>query len=434
MRAKAIASVMLALSATASFAAEPKFRNASDLVAAVMPSFVNVYNRGVVSDPAGGAPRIQDEVGSGMIIDPNGLILTNRHVIEGAYALFVTLTDGTRVPAKLVGKVLNFDLALIRIEVGRPLQPVRFGDSAKLRRGDRVVAIGNPLGFDNSVSAGVISAFNRQIGLSNYDDLMQTDATINRGNSGGPLFNMDGEVIGVNQAIYTQNKGGSIGIGFSIPINEAKAILANIRQYGKPRIGWLGVSGQTFTAGMARVTGIPLERGVIISDVVKNGAAAEAGLQVGDIIVKVGNSVIDRMAGLNRAIALSADKVEQFQIVRDGKPMTIAVKLKEYPQDVWSPAMPAPPKINSFADLGITFAAQPGPNGPVVESVVEQSIAWTEGVRAGDIVRRFGSADVRTTEDLMKLVQEARGVGKEGALILVTGPNGARWMEFSAKE
>ena len=120
--------------------------------------------------------------------------------------------------------------------------------------------------------------------------------------------------------------------------------------------------------------------------------------------------------------------------VRDGKPMTIAVKLKEYPQDVWSPAMPAPPKINSFADLGITFAAQPGPNGPVVESVVEQSIAWTEGVRAGDIVRRFGSADVRTTEDLMKLVQEARGVGKEGALILVTGPNGARWMEFSAKE
>ncbi len=434
MKAKAIAGVMLALSASAAFAAEPKFRNPTDLVAAVMPSFVNVYNRGVVNDPAGGAARIQDEVGSGMIIDPNGLILTNRHVIEGAYALFVTLTDGTHVPAKLVGKLLNFDLALIKIDVGRPLQTVKFGDSSKLRRGDRVVAIGNPLGFANSVSAGVISAFNRQIGLSNYDDLMQTDATINQGNSGGPLFNMDGEVIGVNQAIYTQNKGGSIGIGFSIPINEAKAILANIKQNGKPKIGWLGVSGQTFTAGMGRVTGIPLERGVIISDVAKNGAAAEAGLQVGDIVVKVGNSVIDRMAALNRAIALSADKVEQFQILRDGKPMTIPVKLKEYPQDVWSPVMPAPPKINSFADLGIAFAAQPGPDGPVVENVVEKSIAWTEGVRVGDIVRRFDGRDVKSADELMKMVLETRAAGKDGALILVTGPNGARWMEFSAKE
>ena len=418
-------------------AADFKFKNESDLVAAVLPGYVNIYNRGVVGSTVGNGPaRIQDEVGSGFIIDPSGLILTNRHVVEGAYALYVALNDGSgaRVPAKLIGKLLTFDLALLKIDVGRPLQPAKLGDSDKLRRGDHVVAIGNPLGFSTSVSAGVISAFNRQVGLTSYDDLIQTDATINRGNSGGPLFNMNGEVIGINQAIYTQNNGGSIGIGFSIPINAPKFILSNIKQFGKPKAGWLGISGQSFTPGMARVTGLSVTQGAIIADLIKGGSAIEAGLQVGDIITMVGDKPIDRMATLNRVVAGSIGKTEQFQIVRGGKPMTVPVKIKEYPDEIWTSAMPTPPKISTFGDLGITFASNQGPDSLKVTNVIQDSIAWFEGVRPGDVVQKFDATDVHSSDELMKLALEARARGTDGALLLVSGPQGTRWLEFSVKE
>ena len=436
MKKLVAAAICMTLTSFSSAAhADFKFKNEADLVAAVMPSFVNIYNRGVASGAeTDGVARIQDEVGSGFVVDESGIILTNRHVVEGAYALFVTLNDGTHVPAKLLGKLLTFDLALIKVDVGRPLQVASLGDSDRLRLGDHVVAIGNGLGFDSSVSAGVLSAFHRTVGLSAYDDLMQTDATINQGNSGGPLFNMDGDVIGVNQAIYTQHGGGSIGIGFSIPINAVKAVLANVKKYGKPRAGWLGITGQSFTAGMARVAGATVQEGVIISDLAKNGAAIEAGLQVGDIILKVGPHTIDRMSTLNRTVAMSVDQVEQFQIVRDGKSMTVPVKIKDWPQELWTPVMPAPPKITSLADLGLTFNAAPGPDDPVVANVVEKSIAWSEGIRPGDVIRKVGKADVRSTDDLLKLAMQARDSDRGGALVLVGGPNGTRWVEFSLKE
>lgn len=234
-----------------------------------MPSFVNIYNRGVKEPTMQASPRSRTMSAPDSLSTPAGLIVTNSHVVKDAYSLFVTLTDGTHVPAQLLGKLLIFDLALLKIDVGRPLKPAVLGDSDKLRLGDRAVAIGNPLGFANSVSSGVISAFHRQVGLSNYDDLMQTDATINQGNSGGPLFNMDGEVIGVNQAIYTRNSGGSIGIGFSIPSTPRRKVLASIKQYGKPRVGWLGLTGQSFTPEMADVAKTPVKEGVIVADLAK---------------------------------------------------------------------------------------------------------------------------------------------------------------------
>ncbi|HMN71708.1 MAG TPA: trypsin-like peptidase domain-containing protein [Rhodoblastus sp.] len=434
MKSAAIAYLasILFLSAT-TVQAEPRFKNEADLVHSVMPGFVNIYNRGVKESGSGPA-QIKDEVGSGFIIDPNGLIVTNSHVVNGAYALFATLSDGTHVPAKLVGKLLIFDLALIKVDVGHPLTPARLGDSDKLRLGERVVAIGNALGFSSSVSSGVISAFHRQVGLSNYDDLIQTDATINQGNSGGPLFNMDGEVIGVNQAIYTRNGGGSIGIGFSIPINAAKAALAAIRRDGRPRVGWLGVSGQTFSSEMADVSRIAVRQGVIVSDIAKNGAAAEAGIEVGDIILKVGSQNIDRMATLNRIVAMSLNKTVPFDILRKGKPLTLSVSIKELPQDVWTPTMPSAPKIKSLADLGITFAASPGPDGAVVEKVAESSIAWSEGVRPGDVVRKVGDRDIRSAEELETLMLGLKAKGDDGALVLLGGPNGARWIAFAIKE
>lgn len=414
--------------------AEGRFKNETDLVAEVMPSFVNIYNRGIKGTDDAGVAKIEDDVGSGFIIDPSGLIVTNSHVVKDAYALFVTLNDGTHVPAQLLGKLLIFDLALLKIDVGRPLKPAVLGDSDKVRLGDRVVAIGNPLGFANSVSSGVISAFHRQVGLSNYDDLMQTDATINQGNSGGPLFNMDGEVIGVNQAIYTRNSGGSIGIGFSIPVNAAKAVLASIKQHGRPRVGWLGLTGQSFTAEMADVAKTSVKQGVIVADLAKGGAAAEGGIKVGDIILKADGHNIDRTATLNKLVAMSLGKTLPFEVLRGGKTVALQVTIKEWPQEVWTHAMTPVPTIKTFADLGLKFAAAPGPDGPVVESVGERSIAWSEGVRPGDIVRKYGDKDVRSVDELQSFVAEGRARGDQGAMVLMGGPNGTRWIAFSVKE
>ena len=352
-----------------SVSAAKDFETEADLVAAVMPSFVNIYNRKVVAgdqqeDKASSAPlRVEDDVGSGFIVDADGIIVTNRHVIEGAYALFVGLADGSRVPAKLVGKALNFDFALIKIDVGHPLPVAKIGDSDTLRVGQRVIAVGNPLGYSSSASAGIISALHRNGGLSAYDDLIQTDATINQGNSGGPLFNMAGEVIGINQAIRTQNKGGSIGIGFSIPVNSARFLLDNVRKYGKPYIGWLGLVGQNFSVGMANA--LSLERGgVIIASLIPDGSAGRGGLRVGDIIRKFGDYTVPDITTLNRLVSASVDKDVPVVITRDGKPATITIKIFPSPQDLWATKLADIPQLQTMSDLGITFAPAVGAEGP----------------------------------------------------------------------
>jgi serine protease Do len=440
MNGRKLTSALLAIALAwpVAAASAETFKNETELVKAVMPSFVNIYNRGVAAstkaDGTKGAPRIQDEVGSGFIVDPSGVIVTNRHVIEGAYALFVTLSDGTHVPAKLIGKALSFDIALIKIDVGRPLQPAKIGDSDKLQIGDHVVAIGNPLGWAGSVSSGIISAFHRQVGLSSYDNLMQTDATINQGNSGGPLFNMDGEVIGINQAIYTQNHGGSIGIGFSIPVNEAKYLLTNVKQYGTPRIGWLGVTAQTFTAAMGRISGKPEQRGAIVSALADGGAAAAGGLRVGDIITKIGEDKIEGTSSLNRAVATLADKTAPVTIIRDGQTTSIPIKVLQWPQELWSSKLADRPVIKSLDDLGLTFSQTAGPDGPVVGAVEEGSIGWVAGVRAGDIIRKVDAAAPRSVDDLAKILHDQIASGRGGALVLLGGPNGERWVEFSGLE
>ena len=412
--------------------ADGKFSSDADLVAAVMPSFVDIYNRRMApTKETGSVPVIQDEVGSGFVIDPSGLIATNRHVVEGAYALFVTLSDGTQLPATLVGKVLNFDFAIIKVDAGRPLQSATLGDSEALRVGDRVVAIGNPLGFSNSASAGIVSALHRQIGLSAFDDVIQTDATINQGNSGGPLFNMNGEVIGVNQAIREENGGGSIGIGFSIPISQIEFILQNVKKFGRPKIGWLGVAGQTFTPGMAAAmkTG---RGGVIVSSVIAGSPAEKAGLQIGDVIRKIGDFTITTTSSLSRAAAISADKTLPVAILRDGQEKVLTATLLETTQDIWSTQMGTLPAIKDMGDLGVTF--EPGDGEPVVQNVVEKSIAWNAGLRKGDIVRKIYPKDVRTNADLLAIFKDNMANRKTNSLMYLEGPNGARWIQFSLLE
>lgn len=419
--------------------ARAEYRNVADLSAAVMPAFVDIYTRGVVkAEPGSGMPEgkttlIQDEVGSGFIVDGSGLIVTNRHVVDSAYSIFVTLSTGEHVPAKLVGKALTFDIALLKVDLGRTLPVARLGDSAKLRIGQAVAAIGNPLGFSSSVSSGVISAFHRQAGLSAYDDLIQTDAAINQGNSGGPLFNMDGEVIGVNQAIYTRNKGGSIGIGFAIPVNDVKFLVDNVLKYGKPNFGWLGVTGQSLTPQMGRAAGVPVEKGVIVSAITANGPAAASKLEVGDILVKLGDRPIEGTSSLNRAVARSMGQTLPMELYRDGAKMSLPVAIGEWPREIWESRMNAAPKLNDYADFGVAFVDTA--EGPRVKSIVERSVAWSAGLREGDIVKRVGSTRIATTGEMGGVIDDLfTRMGKTSALLLVSGAGGERWVDVSIAE
>jgi serine protease Do len=433
----ALAAVVL----VATPASAETYPSVTSLVAAVMPSFVNISARGVKApDPsakpgdASSVPIIQDEVGSGFIVDPRGYVLTNRHVIEGAYALFVTMSDGTHVPAHLVAKALTFDVAIIQIDSKVPLQVSKIGDSDSLKVGDPVVAIGNPLGFANSVSAGVVSAFHRDVGLSAYDDLIQTDATINQGNSGGPLFNMAGEVVGINQAIYTRNGGGSIGIGFSIPVNAAKFLLDSVVKYGEPRVGWIGMTGQTFSAGMADSLGRENTGGVIVSAIDPKGSAFGSGLQVGDVILKGDGRQIRDITALNRFAAASADKKVTFEVLRGGKDIAqVEMALKRWPRELWSTALVPPPTIKSLDELGAILKDKPGSDGPVVDSIVEKSLSWNAGLRTGDIIRKIQGQDIHSVADVVHIFEHPEN-SKRNVLIFVDGPNGPRWLDAALSE
>lgn len=416
-------------------AAEPTCgeRGVADLVAKIRPAVVDIDNRGVAKggedDPR--APvRIRDDVGAGFIVDPTGLIVTNSHVVDGAYALFVTLSDGRRLPAQLVGKALTFDVALLKIDAGAPLPAVRFGVSANLRVGDRVIAIGNPQGFAGSVSSGIVSALHRAIGLSSYDDLIQTDATINQGNSGGPLFNCDGEAIGVNQAIYTKNAGGSIGIGFAIPIDDVKNLTDDVLNHGRPRFGWLGAGAQFATPSMARALDAPGRSGALVASLAPGGPAERAGLRVGDLLTRFNDAPLDSVSALNRLVARSAGRNARIAYVRQGVEATATVAIGEWPKATWESRMEAAPRLNDYADYGVAFVDTA--KGPQVENVVEKSVAWTGGLRKGDVVRQVGDRPIRTIAEMGGTIDEMfNKKGKTSALLLVSGANGDRWLDIA---
>src|ERR1700681_1694851 len=273
------------------------------------------------------APRRVNSLGSGFIIDPSGLVVTNNHVIADADEINVILNDGTKLPAELVGKDSKSDLALLRVHTEHPLKAVQFGDSDKLRLGEWVIAIGNPFSLGGTVTAGIVSARNRDINSGPYDNYIQTDAAINRGNSGGPLFNLEGEVIGINTAIISPS-GGSIGIGFAVPSDSAVAVLDQLRQFGETRRGWLGVRIQQVTDDIADSLGIKPARGALVGGIDDKGPAKPAGIQAGDVIIKFDGKDIKEMRDLPRVVAdTKVGKAVEVVIIRKGQQETRTVPL-----------------------------------------------------------------------------------------------------------
>ncbi len=403
-------------------------------------------NRG---DNGGGddSPRRGVALGSGFIIDPAGFIVTNNHVIEGADEITVNLHDGTSLKAKLIGHDDRTDVALLKVDSPTPLPAVPFADSDSARVGDWVLAIGNPFGLGGSVTAGIVSARGRDIRQGPYDDFIQTDAAINRGNSGGPLFNMNGEVIGINTAIYSPS-GGSIGIGFSIPSNMAKQVVAQLKDYGRAKRGWLGVQIQQVTPDIADGLGLHPARGAMVASVTDDGPAAKSQIHGGDVILKFNGSDVKDLHALPRLVA-ETEIGKQVPVVlwRDGKEITIQASIAELPDEVQQASATQQstpsPKASSTAvaitglgmkmapltdDLRAKYNLAGDQKGVVVTEVTNNGAAAGRGLKAGDVVTEVQQETVSSPQDVQERVTKYRGMGRKTVLMLVQNSDGLRWV------
>jgi serine protease Do len=384
--------------------------------------------------PKQGRPRHVTSLGSGFIIDPSGFIVTNNHVIENSEQITVSLQDGTEMPARLVGRDAKTDIALLKVSPKKPLPATRFGDSDKAQIGDWVIAIGDPFGIGSTVTAGIVSARNRNINAGPYDDFIQTDAPINRGNSGGPLFNMDGDVIGINSAIFTPS-GGSIGIGFAIPANLAREVTGQLRQFGVARRGWIGVRIQQVTAEIAEGMGLPSRQGALVADVTKGGPAARAGLVNGDLITSFdGKSVPDDRA-LPRIVAdTPIGKTVNIDVLRRGRKQTMHITVLKLAEDAKADkpakAPPAPKNQPKLAQLGLALGVLDGAarakfkiagnvQGVLVANVEGGSPAAEKNVKAGDVIVEVAGQPVKTPSDVAKKVDADAKAGKKVELLLI---------------
>ncbi len=396
------------------------------------------------------SPRRATSLGSGFIIDQAGLVVTNNHVIADADEITVTLHDDSVYKATLVGRDTKTDLALLKIDPGKKqLVAVGFGNSDASRVGDWVVAIGNPFGLGGTVTAGIVSARARDINAGPYDDFLQTDASINRGNSGGPMFNMDGEVIGINTAIFSPS-GGSIGIGFAIPSSLAKPVVEDLKKYGKTRRGWLGVRIQSLDQELAESMGLPESRGALVASVNEGSPAAKAGIKAGDIILRFDGKDVNEMRKLPRIVAETPiNKSVPVEIWRDGKRQTISVAvgelLDEQPEQAKAPEKPqANPGGQNVPGTGLSvtsltpqlrekFGLDEETNGVVVIDVKDGPAA-EKGMKAGDVITEAGHKAVRTPADLIKLVEQARTAGQKFLLLRVETSQAPRYVALTLSE
>ena len=332
----------------------------ADVVEAARPSFVNILVKGIVTPPPGRAafkePHMTEFVGSGVIVDANGIIFTNNHVVDNAYELHVLLSDGSLVPARLLGKGRQLDIALIKVDMSYPLPVARVGDSDRVRVGDRVFAMGNPLGLAGTVTSGIVSAINRNINGAPYN-YIQTDAPVNHGNSGGPLFNMRGEVIGINQQIYSDTTGGgSIGLGFAIPVNDLMFLVQRIRDHGRPRIGTIGLSIQSLTRNMAGALQLSDLHGAIVAEVTRGSVADVAGIKIGDVIKSYDDTKVISHHELIRAIGeYPIGKTVVLGFWRAGAMKSASLEIQELSQDLWETYKSNTihePRFNKISDSG----------------------------------------------------------------------------------
>ncbi len=380
--------------------------------------------------PGGSGDRTVNSMGSGFIIKSDGLIVTNNHVVEGADAIEVHLQDGTRLKAELVGRDPKTDLAVIRVKSDRKLPEVAFGDSDALRIGEWVIAIGNPFGLGGSVSLGIVSARNRDINAGPYDDFIQTDAAINKGNSGGPLFNLNGNVVGINTAIFSPT-GGSVGIGFSVPANTAKGVIDQLIKYGETRRGWLGVKLQTISDEIAESMSIDKNRGALVADVTDNSPGAKAGIKAGDVIIQFNGKVIGEMRELPRAVAeTEVGKKVAVRVLRDGKEIDLTAELGRLEDGEKQIAAANGTAAATVTALGMTASSMTDElrkkysideklAGAVVTEVAQDGTAADKRVEPGDVVIEAGGKVVVGAGDISTAIAAAEKEGKSSVLLLI---------------
>jgi serine protease Do len=382
-------------------------------------------------------------LGSGFIIDASGYVVTNNHVVDGAKDIEVTLTDGSEYPAKVIGTDAKTDLALLKVEAKKPLPFVPFGDSDKMRIGDWVMAVGNPFGLGGTVTAGIVSARGRDIHEGPYDDFLQIDAAINQGNSGGPTFSTDGSVIGINTAIFSPS-GGSVGIGFAIPSNLAKPIIAELKEQGHIDRGWLGVAIQPLTPDLTQGMGLTSEKGALVSSVQDDSPAAKAGIKSGDVVMRFGEHEIESPKALSRAVADSASGATvPVKIWRDGSEQTVEVKIAEMKEEVASAAQPGeesgPSASDTIDQLGATlapvndltrqqFGLSEDAKGVVIADLEQDSALAEQGVRPGDVIERVNDHKIANPSDVAKALQDAQDDKRSVAVMLIESDGNDRFV------
>ena len=403
----------------------------------------------------GGAPKPRDRtvnsMGSGFVIDASGLIVTNNHVVENAEAIEVKFQDQSTLKAELVGRDPKTDLAVLRVKPEKPLATVGFGDSDHLRIGEWVMAIGNPFGLGGSVSLGIVSARNRDINAGPYDDYIQTDAAINKGNSGGPLFNMRGDVVGINTAIFSPS-GGSVGIGFSVPANTAKNVVNQLVKFGETRRGWFGVKIQDMSKDIAESMGLDRPRGALVADVTDTGPAQKAGIEPGDVIVEFDGKPIGQMKDLPKIVAeTEVGKDVTVKVLRSGREMSFSAavgRLEDGEKLVANQAQSGMAGMEGAAPavatlLGMTVSSITDElrqqykideklEGAVITSVAEGGAASDKQLEPGDVITEAGEKPVKGSADISAAAEQARKDGKTSLLMLIAkGGKGAE-MRFIA--
>ena len=381
--------------------------------------------------PQGDAPvRKSQAQGSGFVISADGYVVTNNHVVEKGTDISVHFNDDEEYQAELIGRDPKTDLALLKIESGEPLPFVEFDKTDALRVGDWVIAVGNPFGLGGTVTTGIVSARGRDIGAGPYDDFIQIDASINQGNSGGPAFGTNGEVVGVNTAIYSPN-GGSVGIGFAIPAAVASKVIAQLKADGKVSRGWLGVAIQPIDPDMAESLGLSAQNGAVVSEVAPNGPAEKSGFKAGDVILKVNGAQIEDARDVSRRIAdMGTGEKAELIIWRDGEEKSIAVIIGLFPERVELAA--GEPDDERSLRLGLALVESP--QGVLVENVAPGSQAALKGVSPGDIIVQVGTKKIATPQDVADSLEQARDNNQKSVLMLIKTAERQRFVALALGE